>query len=150
MAWHLAGLAAHAQGTPCHTAQGWKEGDGKAPLAHGPDGALSRQLQEGRDSMHPVSRHVRAGTVAEGGPRPGNRRSGRRTAAAGQPRGTGDNRLPRTTNLGALSMESELRAATTQLENRQRRFGLCLLGLPRGDRAREVPSGQCSTQNSPE
>jgi len=43
-----------------------------------------------------------------------------------------------TTNLGALSMESGLRAATTQLENRQRRFGLRLLSLPEGDQAREV------------
>jgi len=31
----------------------------------------------------------------------------------------------RTTNLGALSMESGLKAATAQLENRQQRFGLC-------------------------
>jgi len=44
----------------------------------------------------------------------------------------------RTTNLGALSMESRLRAATAQLENRQRRFGLRLLSLPEGDQAREV------------
>jgi len=44
----------------------------------------------------------------------------------------------RTTNLGALSMESSLRAATTQLENRQRRFGLRLLSLLQGDQAREV------------
>ena len=43
-----------------------------------------------------------------------------------------------TTNLGACSMESDLRAATTQLENRQRRFGLRLLSLPQGDQAREV------------
>jgi len=50
----------------------------------------------------------------------------------------------RTTNLGALSMESGLRAATAQLENRQRRFGLRLLSLPEGDQARELvgaPSG---------
>jgi len=44
----------------------------------------------------------------------------------------------RTTSLGALSMESGLRAATTQLENRQRRFGLRLLSLPQGDQAQEV------------
>ena len=44
----------------------------------------------------------------------------------------------RTTNLGVLSMESGLRPAATQLENRQRRFGLRLLSLPQGDRAREV------------
>jgi len=35
-------------------------------------------------------------------------------------------------------MESCLRAATAQLENRQRRFGLRLLSLPQGDQAREV------------
>jgi len=44
----------------------------------------------------------------------------------------------RTTNLGALSMESGLRPAGNQLENRQRRFGLRLLSLPRGEMARRV------------
>jgi len=44
----------------------------------------------------------------------------------------------RTTKLGALSMESGLRPAVAQLEYRQRRFGLRLLSLPRGDRAREL------------
>ena len=44
----------------------------------------------------------------------------------------------RTTNLGALSMESGIRAAAAQLENRHRRFGLRLLSLPKGDQAREV------------
>jgi len=43
-----------------------------------------------------------------------------------------------TTNLGALSMESGLRPAEAQLENRQRRFGLRLLSLPQGDQARET------------
>jgi ribonuclease HI len=43
-----------------------------------------------------------------------------------------------TTNLGALAMESGLRPATSQLENRQRIFGLRLLSLPDGDQAREV------------
>jgi len=44
----------------------------------------------------------------------------------------------RTTNLGALSMESGLRATTAQLENRQQRFGLRLLSLPRGDQGRGI------------
>ena len=44
----------------------------------------------------------------------------------------------RTTNLGALSMESGLRPATSQLENRQWRFGLHLLSLPRGEKARRI------------
>jgi len=35
-------------------------------------------------------------------------------------------------------MESGLRPAAAQLENRQRRFGLRLLGLPLGDQAREM------------
>ena len=35
-------------------------------------------------------------------------------------------------------MESGLRAATVQLENRQRRFGLRLLSLPQGDQARGI------------
>jgi len=43
-----------------------------------------------------------------------------------------------TTNLGALSMESGLRPATNQLENRQRRFGLRLLSLPRGEKSRRI------------
>jgi len=47
----------------------------------------------------------------------------------------------RTTNLGALSMESGLRPASNQLENRQRRFGLRLLSLPQGDEARKVAIG---------
>jgi len=47
----------------------------------------------------------------------------------------------RTTNLGALSMESGLRPAANQLENRQRRFGLRLLSLPQGDEARKVVIG---------
>jgi len=42
----------------------------------------------------------------------------------------------KTTNLEALSMESSLRAATAQLENRQRRFVIRLLSLPQGDQAR--------------
>jgi len=44
----------------------------------------------------------------------------------------------RSTNRGALSMESGLRAATAQLENRKRRFGLRLLRLPQGDQARGI------------
>jgi len=44
----------------------------------------------------------------------------------------------RATNLGALSMESGLRAATAQLEDRQRRFGLRLLSLPQGDQTGEI------------
>jgi len=35
-------------------------------------------------------------------------------------------------------MESRLRAATAQLENRQRQFGIWLLSLPQGGQAREV------------
>jgi len=44
----------------------------------------------------------------------------------------------RRTNQGALSMESGLRPAANQLENRQWRFGLYLLSLPQGKRARDV------------
>ena len=46
----------------------------------------------------------------------------------------------RTTNLGALSMESGLRPATNQLKNRQRRFALRLLSLPQGEMARNIVS----------
>jgi len=49
-----------------------------------------------------------------------------------------------TTNLGALAMESGLRPASNQLENRQWRFGLRLLSLPQGDKARKVAIG-CTT-----
>jgi len=44
----------------------------------------------------------------------------------------------RTTNAGALSMESGLRPAGAQLDNRARRFALRLASLPRGDQAREL------------
>ena len=44
----------------------------------------------------------------------------------------------RTTNLGSLSMESRFRPATAELENRQHKFGLQLLGLPQGYTTREV------------
>jgi len=44
----------------------------------------------------------------------------------------------RTTNLGAMLMESGLRAATVQFESRQRQLGLRLLTLTCGDQAREV------------
>jgi hypothetical protein len=43
-----------------------------------------------------------------------------------------------TTNQGALAMESGLRPATAQLENRRRRYGLRLVSLPDGDQARKV------------
>ena len=45
-----------------------------------------------------------------------------------------------TTNLGALSMDSRLRPATNQLENRQRRFALRMLSLPQGEEARNLVS----------
>ena len=44
----------------------------------------------------------------------------------------------RTPNLGVLSMEPGLWTATAQLDNRQWRFGLRLLSLPKGGQAREV------------
>ena len=48
----------------------------------------------------------------------------------------------RTTNLGALSMESGLRPASNQLENRQRRFRAWLLSLPQGSVAQDVVRAQ--------
>ena len=44
----------------------------------------------------------------------------------------------RTTNQGALSLESEIKPATVQLDNRLRRFTLRLASLPKGDQAREL------------
>jgi len=44
----------------------------------------------------------------------------------------------RTTNLGALTMESRLRPATAQLDNRQRQFTAQLLSLPAGSEARGI------------
>jgi len=44
----------------------------------------------------------------------------------------------RTTNQGALAMESGLRPASNQLENRQRRFGVRLLSLSHWAMAREI------------
>jgi len=43
-----------------------------------------------------------------------------------------------TTNQGALSLESGLRPAPAQLDNRLRRFALRLASLPGGDQAREL------------
>jgi len=53
-----------------------------------------------------------------------------------------------TTNLEALSIESGLRPAVAQLENRQRRLGLRLLSLPQGGQVREIvgpKSGRAET-----
>jgi len=48
-----------------------------------------------------------------------------------------------TTNQGCLSLESAMRAATTQLDNRRRRLGLRFRSLPEGDRAKAMtPSAQ--------
>jgi len=50
----------------------------------------------------------------------------------------------RTTNQAALGNEAGLRPAVAQLNNRQRRFDVRLLALPRGDEARKIvgaPSG---------
>ena len=44
----------------------------------------------------------------------------------------------RTTNLGALAMESGLRPAEAQLDNRQRRFSARLLSLPQGSEAQKL------------
>jgi len=44
----------------------------------------------------------------------------------------------RTTNQGALSLESGIKPAATQLDNRLRRFALRLASLPRGDQARRL------------
>ena len=44
----------------------------------------------------------------------------------------------RTINQGALSLESGIKPAVAQLENRLRRFALRLASLPRGDQAREL------------
>jgi len=89
----MARLPAHAQGTPCHPSEEWQVGNGKTPSAHGPDGALSHQLQEGNDCLRPASRHVRVEAVMERGPCPEHHRQGRRTPAAGQPGGAGDDGL---------------------------------------------------------
>jgi hypothetical protein len=42
----------------------------------------------------------------------------------------------RTTNVGVLALEAGLRPAVAQLDNRQRRYGIRLSGLPEGDHAK--------------
>jgi hypothetical protein len=42
------------------------------------------------------------------------------------------------TNMGAQTAEAGLRPAVAQLDNRQRRYGLRLLSLPRGSQVGEV------------
>jgi hypothetical protein len=51
----------------------------------------------------------------------------------------------RTTNLGTLAMESGLRPAAAQLENRLRRYVLRLLSLPQGSQAKEVVGAGSAT-----
>ena len=85
-----------------------------------------------------LSAHLLVRAVVERRSRPGNSGPSKRAAAPGQPEARATTGCFRTTNLGALSMESGLRAATAQPENRQRRFGLRLLSLPHGDQARGI------------
>ena len=44
----------------------------------------------------------------------------------------------RTTNAGVLALEAGLRPAEAQLDNRQRRYGIRLSGLPEGDHAKKL------------
>jgi len=87
--------------------------------------------------MHPVSRHVQIGAVGRG-TGPGHHRPSEEVTAAGQPGSTSDDWLFSDNKPCAQSMEPGLRAASAQLENRQRRFGLRLLSLPQGDQAWEI------------
>jgi len=69
-------------------------------------------------SLHPVSRHVRLGAVVEGRPSPGTigQANGLQLLVNQEARATTG--CFRTTNLGALTMESGLMPAAAQLENR--------------------------------
>ena len=138
MARGVAGLPTHSQGPLRHPAEEQEERDGTAPPARGADEALAGQLQKGHDGAYSVSRHVRIGAMVEGWPYPGHHRPGKRVTAPGNREARATTGSFRTSNLGAPSMESGPRAATAQLENRQRRFGLRLLSLPQGDQAREL------------
>ena len=53
----------------------------------------------------------------------------------------------RTTNQGALSMESGLRPAASQLDNRLRHFALRLASLPKWDQARELVGADSTLRN---
>jgi len=134
----VAGLTTHAQGAPRHQPQEREERAHPAAPAHRAARPLPGELQEGHDGLHPVSRHVRAELwwKGEGARGTVGRANDLHLLVNQQARATTG--AFRTTNLGALSMESGLRPAGNQLENRQRWFGLRLLSLPQGDRAREV------------
>jgi hypothetical protein len=47
----------------------------------------------------------------------------------------------RTTNMGALTAEAGLRLVSAQLDNRQRRYGVRLSGMPEGIQARHPSVG---------
>jgi len=73
--------------------------------------------------------------------RPWHGRSAKGRPKVGQPGGKAARATTgafRTTNQGASSLESGIKPAVAQLDNRLRHFALRLASLPRGDRAREL------------
>jgi len=102
------------------------------------DRPITGELPEGANSVRPGNRPFRSGAPVEWQRRLRLRRpSGQRTK--GHQPGT---RLTlgafRTTNQGALSLESRLRPAAAQQDNRLRRYALRLASLPKVDQAREM------------
>jgi len=134
----LARFPAPTQGTPCHPDEGRQEGNDKAPTAHGQMGLSPANCRKAMTACVQSATMFGAELWWKGNPVTGTQGRAEEIQLLVNQEARATAGCFRTTNLGALSMESGLRAATTQLENRQRRFGLRLLSLPQGDQAREV------------
>jgi len=101
-------------------AREWEEcGDSAAP-ARRPAGALFGNLPKGHDGMHRVGRYVRMSAVVERGPDSWLNWPPKRVAAASQPASARDYGMLTDINLGSLSLDSRLRPAVAQLDNKQR------------------------------
>ena len=123
-------LATDSKGAPRRDQEG-QERAKQATESRGTGWPLTRELPTGLSSMCPSSSHLRVGTVVEGRRRP-QHQTDRRMINRGARLTLG---AFRTTNQGALSLESGLRPAPAQLDNRLRRFALRLAG---DDQAREL------------
>ena len=138
MARNLARLAAHVEGTPCHPTQEGAECNDSPSPARRTAGPFPRQLQKVMAACIQSVAMFGSELWWKGDQMRGTigRADDMQLLVNQQARATTG--CFRTTNRGVLSMESGLRPAATQLENRQRRFGLRLLSLPQGDQAREL------------
>jgi len=137
MAGSLARLPANSEGTPRRPDEESQERAKQAPQTRGTSRPLPGELPQGAGCLRSGRRPVRIRALVEGRWSPGHNRQTGRHPEASKPGGTINARgFP--DHEGALSLESGLRPATVQLDNRLRCFALRLASLPRGDQAREL------------